>query len=304
MSGLPQEYVRRVVETLANFEDDLIATQGFFAREEHLENCIEGVRTEFEADRRAVAVFAVPGAVSTLISTLCDAEKPPPKNAPAERRRFENAFAATVLLSSGIGVRALKRNPPLLKQLWELIEQPGHHPVLLHYWARCASALLLSPDRMAGLRPCIALLGLSRLLLPLVRLIHCEAVRSFQPRARPARPKARAAPGQLTHFLPLLHAARSARCSRPSSDWMRLGAERRSATRPRSRTWTCVLPSPEITPSCRACWTRCPRRQRPRGRQVCLAVLCDPASASSNPPTNPPLLPFCHPRSKLLVGHD
>jgi hypothetical protein len=186
MSGLPREYVRRVVETLANFEDDLIASNGFFAREEHLENCIEGVRSEFEMDRRAIAVFAVPDAVATLISTLRDAEEPAPKDGPVERRRFENAFAATVLLSSGIGVRGLKRNPPLLELLWEFIEQPGHHPVLLHYWARCASALLVSPDRMDGLRTCIAVLGLGRLLLPLVRLIHCEAVRS--PRHESTRP--------------------------------------------------------------------------------------------------------------------
>lgn len=178
MSGLHHEYVRRVVETLANFEDELIATAGFFAREEHFESCMQGVRTEFEADRRAIAIFAVPGSVSALIDTLSNAEMPAPPSAPKERRRFENAFAATVLLSSSTGVRGIMRNPPLLEQLWEFVERPAQHPVLLHYWARCAGTLLASPDRTDGLKRAIAVLGLRRLLVPLVRLIDCEAVRT------------------------------------------------------------------------------------------------------------------------------
>ena len=129
MGGLHHEYVRRVVDTLANFEDELIATNGFFAREEHFESCIDGVRAEFEVDRRAIAIFAAPDTLSDLISTLCDAEAEAlsQRGESKERRRFENAFAASVLLSSSIGVRGLLRNPPLLQQMWQFVERPPIH---------------------------------------------------------------------------------------------------------------------------------------------------------------------------------
>ena len=207
MRGLPHEYVRRVVETLGNFQDELIASNGFFAREEHFESCVDGVKAEFETDRRAISVFAVPEALSMLISILCNAERPPHPDARPERRRFENAFAATVLLSSGIGVRGIQRNPPLLKQLWRFIEKPGHHPVLIYYWARCASAFL-SPHRPEGLRTSIAVLGLSRLLSPLIPLLDCEAV------SWPTFPHMPPQGAVLPHILRSMCADRCITCSR------------------------------------------------------------------------------------------
>lgn len=46
-------YLARVVGALADFEDRLLESDGFFAREEHFEAQIDSLRREFEQNRRA-----------------------------------------------------------------------------------------------------------------------------------------------------------------------------------------------------------------------------------------------------------
>ena len=49
-------YLARVVGALADFEDRLIESDGFFAREEHFEAQIDSLRREFEQNRRAQVI--------------------------------------------------------------------------------------------------------------------------------------------------------------------------------------------------------------------------------------------------------
>ena len=55
-----------------------------------------------------------------------------------------------------VGTRGLLRNPTVLSRMWQFVERPERHPVLLYYWCRCAVALLLSPEGSGGLGAAIS----------------------------------------------------------------------------------------------------------------------------------------------------
>lgn len=58
-------YLARVVGALADFEDQLLLEDGFFAREEHFEAQINSLRREFDQNRRAQARYPRPAAAAT-----------------------------------------------------------------------------------------------------------------------------------------------------------------------------------------------------------------------------------------------
>lgn len=138
-------YLARVVDELVSFEDALINTAGFFAREEHFEAKIRSVHSEFEATHRAQLLFSTSEAVTILIDTVTrpifngkQADEDP-------RRCLQNVFGASVLLSSAITIRAMIESPALITKFWTFLEQPAPlHPVQLQYWCRCAGTLLLT----------------------------------------------------------------------------------------------------------------------------------------------------------------
>eukprot|EP00965_Chrysotila_dentata_P170061 5613437-Pleurochrysis_carterae.AAC.2 len=65
---------QHVLTQLTQFEDTLLGTDGFFARECHLEARIDAVRAEFEASPRAHVLFGNAPAVAMLIRQLIDDE--------------------------------------------------------------------------------------------------------------------------------------------------------------------------------------------------------------------------------------
>ena len=63
-------YLARVVGALADFEDQLLFEDGFFAREELFEEQIANLRREFDQNKRAQVLFARSDAVGLLIAQL------------------------------------------------------------------------------------------------------------------------------------------------------------------------------------------------------------------------------------------
>ena len=95
-------YLARVVGALADYEDQLLFEDGFFAREEHFEAQIDNLRREFEQNRKAQALFARADAVGLLVAQLI-ARQPAATAASADlhsRRQQQFVFAASVLLTS------------------------------------------------------------------------------------------------------------------------------------------------------------------------------------------------------------
>ena len=168
-------YLARVVDELVEFEDALLASQGFFAREERFETKIKQVHLEFEGTRRAQVLFEQEAATRLLVTQLT-ASMPvdPPGCAPElVRRRLQFVFAAAVLLSSATTSATVLKSPALLAQFWDYVAQPAPlHPVQLQYWVRCAGALLL----MQPLEQVRAAVDVPTVLHGLVRHASCDAV--------------------------------------------------------------------------------------------------------------------------------
>ena len=149
VSGLAKRvsaYLARVVGALADYEDQLLFEDGFFAREEHFEAQIDNLRREFEQNKKAQVLFARADAVGLLIAQLV-ARQPAVAATVADlhsRRQQQFVFAASVLLTSSTAVATLKANPVLIERLWAFAERPAPlDSVQLQYWCRVAGVLLL-----------------------------------------------------------------------------------------------------------------------------------------------------------------
>ena len=130
VSGLAKRvsaYLARVVGALADYEDQLLFEDGFFAREEHFEAQIDNLRREFEQNKKAQVLFARADAVGLLIAQLV-ARQPAVAATVADlhsRRQQQFVFAASVLLTSSTAVATLKANPVLIERLWAFAERPA-----------------------------------------------------------------------------------------------------------------------------------------------------------------------------------
>ena len=139
-------YLARVVGALADFEDQLLFEDGFFAREELFEEQIANLRREFDQNKRAQVLFARSDAVGLLIAQLVAAPVSAGGADLHSRRRQQFVFAASVLLTSSTALRTLHAHPSLIERLWALVERPAPlDPVQLQYWCRAAGSLLLGP---------------------------------------------------------------------------------------------------------------------------------------------------------------
>ena len=144
-------YLARVVGALADFEDQLLFEDGFFAREELFEEQIANLRREFDQNKRAQVLFARSDAVGLLIAQLVAAPVSAGGADLHSRRRQQFVFAASVLLTSSTALRTLHAHPSLIERLWALVERPAPlDPVQLQYWCRAAGSLLLGPPPTAA----------------------------------------------------------------------------------------------------------------------------------------------------------
>ena len=144
-------YLARVVGALADFEDQLLFEDGFFAREELFEEQIANLRREFDQNKRAQVLFARSDAVGLLIAQLVAAPVSAGGADLHSRRRQQFVFAASVLLTSSTALRTLHAHPSLIERLWALVERPAPlDPVQLQYWCRAAGSLLLGPPPPAA----------------------------------------------------------------------------------------------------------------------------------------------------------
>ena len=173
-------YLARVVGALADFEDQLLFEDGFFAREELFEEQISNLRREFDQNKRAQVLFARSDAVGLLIAQLVATPSSAASADLHSRRQQQFVFAASVLLTSTTSLTTLHAHPSLIQRLWAFVERPAPlHPVQLQYWCRAAGSLLLGPppaaaDGSKGVP--IEASALARLLPRLLTHAYSEAV--------------------------------------------------------------------------------------------------------------------------------
>ena len=181
-------YLARVIEDLVQYEDTLLSTDGFFAREEHFEARIEVVLGEFTSNKRAQALFTTPDAISLLITQLTFEQhgSAPTPSTEHLRRRQQFVFAAAVLLSSSLATGMILKEPPLLHLLWQYVERDAPlDNVQLLYWCRVVGLLILNkppphPETVSGggegIRVAVRSLGLPHLLRTLLVHLRSDAI--------------------------------------------------------------------------------------------------------------------------------
>ena len=195
-------YLARVIEDLVQYEDTLLSTDGFFAREEHFEARIEVVLGEFTSNKRAQALFTTPAAISLLITQLTFEQQHGSAAMPSTehlRRRQQFVFAAAVLLSSSLATGMILKEPPLLHLLWRYVERDAPlDNVQLLYWCRVVGLLILNkppphPEMVSpvgggeGIRVAVRSLGLPHLLRTLLVHLRSDAICALLRYARLSR---------------------------------------------------------------------------------------------------------------------
>ena len=172
-------YLARVVSALADFEDQLLQEDGFFAREEHFEAQIENLRREFDQNKRAQILFARADAVGMLLAQLVAMPTASTTGTDLHSRRQQQfVFAASVLLTSSTSMTTLRANASLVERLWAYVERPApldpvqlqcklhdlmlhqtlllpprHHVLRRHVW-RPVDSTVTSDRNVAGPCPC------------------------------------------------------------------------------------------------------------------------------------------------------
>ena len=169
-------YLARVVGALADFEDNLLCEDGFFAREELFEDQITNLRREFEQNRRAQILFARADAVGLLVAQLIAEPSAQVGRDLHSRRQQQFVFAAAVLLTSSTSMTTLRAHPHLVDRLWAFAERKAPlDAVQLQYFCRVAGCMLLAQPGEAEPPPMDAA-ALAPLLPRLLMHAYSEAV--------------------------------------------------------------------------------------------------------------------------------